>query len=193
MQNAQFDISRLYNDCMSRGWEWIVVGASPWLLWHDAHWEGLRQSSGSERITPETIQFFRSIGWCLEVGDNEIVYMAPLIYLDPPKFLYHVTPYTNLESILKNGLLAGKEAGRCTSTRKYCQNAIYVCTSKDKGVSWTAETLIGVSGHTDWAMLRIDSRELTDPSTETRRARPVTFSKTSAVRRAELIERISTA
>src|SRR5260370_42162605 len=124
MQNAQFDISRLYNDCMSRRWEWIVVGASPWLLWNDAQWEGLKQPSGSEKITPETIRFFRSIGWRLEVGGNEIVYVAPLIYLDPPKFLYHLTPYTNLKSILKNGLLTGEKAGHSTSTRKYCQKEI---------------------------------------------------------------------
>jgi hypothetical protein len=163
MQNAQFDISRLYNDCMSRGWEWIVVGASPWRLWNDAQWEGFKQPSGANRITREIIQFFTSIGWCLEVGDNEIIYVAPLIYLDSLEFLYHLTPYTNLKSILKNGLLTGEEAGRCTSTRKYCRNSIYVCTSKEKAIAWTAETLIGKSGYTDWALLRIDSRALTGP------------------------------
>src|SRR5271163_219305 len=66
-------------------------------------------------LTPEIIEFFRENGWRLEPGDSGIIYGAPLVYIEPPRFLYHLTPFFNVQNLTEQGLLTGEEARRSTS------------------------------------------------------------------------------
>jgi len=160
MRKDPCDLNRLVQECVDHRLLWLLDKAESWPPWND-EWIGLIQPNCSKIITPEIMDFFRGNGWCLEVGDNASVYMAPLIYIDPPAFLYHLTPCWNLESICENGLLTGEEADQCTSGRSYCGHSIYVCINEGNARKWASEKLIGASGCKEWAMLRINEKHLT--------------------------------
>jgi len=150
----------LVQACLDIGLCWLIDKAESWSPWND-EWLGLIQPLGASRITSNVIEFFRDNGWSLEPGANGRIYMAPMVYINPPAFLYHLTPCSNLDSIFENGLLTGEAADQCTSGRTYCQRSIYVCISAEKAQAWASEKLIGKSGCKEWGMLRITSNHLT--------------------------------
>ncbi len=158
--------------CLQQGLNWIAAGVRLWFPWNDPNWEGFIQVADAEKVTEEIVRFFEDNGWCLEVGDNSVIYGAPIVPIAPPEFLYHLTPSSNVETILERGLLTGAGARQSTSGRRYCRDAIYVLTSQEDAKKWVEKKLFQKSGHTEWTILRITSSTLTgrvyrDPASKT--------------------------
>ncbi len=159
MKRTPCSMESLVQRCLDDGLGWLLEKAESWPPWND-EWLGLIQPLGASKITSNVIEFFRDNGWSLEPGANGRIYMAPMVYINPPAFLYHLTPCSNLESIFENGLLTGEEADQRTSGRSYCRHSIYVCIDEEKARAWASEKLIGNSGCKEWGMLRIKSKHL---------------------------------
>jgi hypothetical protein len=125
MQIAPCDLDSMVRKCVGRGLIWLIEKAESWPLWDD-EWIGLIQPNRSRIVTTEIMEYFKANGWCLEVGDNGRIYLAPRVYIKTPEFLYHLTPAQNFKSIRENGLITGEAANK-VHVRKYVLSALHLC------------------------------------------------------------------
>jgi hypothetical protein len=154
-------------------WGWTIKDKLVHTPWRNVDHRGVRFEQGENVITPLIVNWFKDRGWIVDVSDRGWIYIAPFECLPPPRFLYHITPEANGESIRLRGLLTGQEAGRSTTNRRSCRNAIYVSLTEQAARKWAQGSLLGkLHLSSTWIIFRIDSAGLTksiyrDPASQT--------------------------
>jgi len=163
------NISKLNND-MIKELGWSITGGVQF-VWPDCKGIGFRVEGA--KLTPENKGWFKDRELCIHMHDDGLISMIPLIYANAPIELFHITPASNVGSIKARGLLTGTVAGKSTTLRKECANAIYVSLEEGHAREWAYENAFGHlrPGET-WALFRIQGKGLTkgvfrDPASET--------------------------
>jgi hypothetical protein len=149
---------------LNAGHGWQIDSARPWQLrWDSSEHIGLAFALAGNVITPEKVTWLYERGWIAEVF-RDLIIVAPIVPVRPPKFCFHSTPSENAALILQNDLVTGSVAGRSTSNRPGCGDRIYVSFDLESAREWTSEKLLGKNDPSErWAILRIASHALNGP------------------------------
>jgi hypothetical protein len=165
--------TEVLTEMVNAGHGWQIGTASPRQLpWGLPEYLGVAFNLGQNEVTTEKLAWLQERGWIAQVFKDRII-LAPVVFVNPPRICFHVTPTENLSEILENGLLTGGLAGRSTSKRKDCESYIYVSFDLESARKWAEGHLLGKTNPgQEWGIIQIDSLGLArqvfrDPASST--------------------------